>query len=113
MVVVFFHSTTVEGYNSIKRTGIINPTEFEVSQYLDEVLPDISCLSSPLPTYVFNMRSIPYLGNGIYCFNCKEGAREYQNDSKIICIDYDDEYKCLDFDEPEILLKLDSIFNDD
>lgn len=113
MAAVFFHSTTVEGYDYIKKEKNINPTEFDVSQYLDEIFPNISSLSFHFPQYVFNMRAIPYLGSGIYCFDSKKGAEEYQDDSKVICIAYDNNYQCLDFDSPEILLKLDDIFRGD
>lgn len=51
-------------------------------------------------------RQAPFMGHGIYCFDNKENAVEYQSSSEVIEIDYLSDHSELDLDDALALLNL-------
>lgn len=108
----FYHSTTEEARKSILANSYINPTKFDFSSYLDRVLPTLS-EDSKLPKMLIGQRSVPYLLEGIYCFNVIEGARTYRESGSVITLSCDTPSEMLDVNDPNFLMRLDDFFNDE
>lgn len=103
----FYHSTTEEARNAILKNNKIQITHYDMLKYIDAVLPELKAgVKIKLPSSIRGMRSVPYLGEGIYCFNDIEGANEYtpEHDAvvKIECADKE----ILNLDANDFLEKL-------
>ncbi|MDT7016188.1 hypothetical protein [Latilactobacillus curvatus] len=103
----FYHSTTEEARDAILKNNKIQITHYNMVNYIDAVLPELKAGGKiKLPSSIRGMRSVPYLGEGIYCFDDLEGADEYtpEHDAvvKIECTDKE----ILNLDATDFLEKL-------
>ena len=51
-------------------------------------------------------RQAPFMGQGIYCFDNKQHAVEYQSSSQVVEIDYLSDHSELDLDNPHVIWDL-------
>jgi len=103
-----YHSTTQQAAEKIVKLQSIYPTKFNFEGYMDVVLDNIDIYPDyyDLPTRVQGMRQVPFLGNGIYCFDNPKSATEYIIDGSVIILDITEMTSELDIDAPETQLFL-------
>lgn len=96
----------------ILKAGQIRATKFDFSDYLEKVLPSVDTVPN-LPAQVLGQRAVPYLGEGIYCFNQIEGAIAYPNGTSVVTITYSQTNNSVDVDDPKFLLNLEEFLSNE
>ncbi|WDT64699.1 hypothetical protein NV391_06785 [Companilactobacillus crustorum] len=109
---LFYHSTSSKNKNKIIKSSMIVPTKFDITKYLDVILPNFDG-TLKVPEIVKGQRMVPYLGEGVYCFDNYNSAASYQVNNDVVTIEYDDKCEKIDLDNPIFLIKLDNYLNEE
>lgn len=106
----FYHSTTFKSRQLIIKENNLRKTEYDFPHYLDVIFNyyDSNKKIDFLPDVIQGQRQVPYLGDGVYCFDNKQAALNY-NEETFITI-HCDKPNILDVDEPEFKLALYEFF---
>ncbi|MDG4971393.1 hypothetical protein [Lactococcus lactis] len=103
-----YHSTPNKE-DIIKNKKINVNKKFNYTKYLEYILVNSHWMKTPdqLPgNYTKFGGSAPFMGHGIYCFDNEKDALDYQANSEVVDIHYQNDCSKMDLDDEMVLLSI-------